>query len=87
MGLVVGLVDWAFRLYEFLILLRVLFSWIRPDPYNPFVRIVHQLTDPIMEPLRRIIPPMGMMDISHIIALIVLSIIQGLVVGFLYGVR
>jgi YggT family protein len=87
MFLVANLVDWAFRLYEFLILLRVLFSWIRPDPYNPPVRIVHQLTDPIMEPLRRIIPPVGMMDISPIIALILLSIIQGFVVGFLYGVR
>jgi len=87
MAVLAMVVDWLFRLYELLILVRVLFSWIRPDPYNPIVRVVHQLTDPVMEPLRRIIPPMGMVDITPIVALILISIIQQLVVGVLYGIR
>ena len=87
MAVLAMVVDWLFRLYELLILVRVLFSWIRPDPYNPIVRVVHQLTDPVMEPLRRIIPPMGMVDITPIVALILISIIQQLVVGVLYGIK
>ena len=65
----------------------MLFSWIRPDPYSPFVRIIVQITDPILQPLRRVIPPLGMIDITPMVALIGLSIIQQVVVGLLAGIR
>ena len=68
---------------EFAILLRVLFSWIRPDPYNPIVRFVRRVTDPILVPLQRVIPPIGGLDISPIVALILLSILESIIVGLL----
>ena len=57
---------------EIAILIRVLYSWIDPSPYpgNAIKRVLWILTDPILEPLRRVIPPLGMFDISPIVALI-----------------
>jgi YggT family protein len=87
MGILIGAVQLFFTVLELAVLARVLFSWIRPDPYSPFVRIIVQITDPILQPLRRVIPPLGMLDITPLVALIGLSIIQQVVVGLLAGVR
>jgi len=74
----VNLLFWAL---ELAILIRVLMSWIRPNPYNPFVQAIYQITEPIMGPLRRIIPPLGMIDITPMVALIILQIIQEIVLS------
>jgi YggT family protein len=74
----VSLLFWAL---ELAILIRVLMSWIRPNPYNPFVQAIYQITEPIMGPLRRIIPPLGMIDITPMVALIILQIVQGIVLS------
>ena len=74
----VNLLFWAL---ELAILIRVLLSWIRPNPYNPFVQAIYQITEPIMGPLRRIIPPLGMIDITPMVALIILQIIQEVVLS------
>lgn len=87
MGILINAVQLFFTVLELALLARVLFSWIRPDPYSPFVRIIVQVTDPILQPLRRVIPPLGMLDITPLVALIGLSIIQQVVVGLLAGVR
>jgi YggT family protein len=87
MGIVISAVNLLFTVLWLAVLARVLFSWIRPDPYSPFVRIIVQITDPILMPLRRVIPPLGMIDITPMVALIGLSIIQQIVVGLLAGIR
>jgi len=87
MGILITAVQLFFNVLELAVLARVLFSWIRPDPYSPFARIIVQITDPILLPLRRVIPPLGMLDITPMVALIGLSIIQQIVVGLLAGVR
>ena len=87
MGILIPAVNWFFTLLWLAVLARVIFSWIRPDPYSPFVRIIVQITDPILVPLRRVIPPLGMIDITPMVALIGLSFIQQVVVGLLAGAR
>ena len=74
----VSLLFWAL---ELAILIRVLMSWIRPNPNNPFVQAIYQITEPIMGPLRRIIPPLGMIDITPMVALIILQIVQEIVLS------
>ena len=74
----VNLLFWALQTA---ILIRVLLSWIRPNPSNPFVQIIYQITEPIMGPLRRVIPPLGMIDITPIVALIILQILQELLLS------
>lgn len=66
------------------ILIRVLISWIpNLDPYNPIVRLLRQITDPVLEPARRIIPPLGGIDISPIVVIIVLQLLERLLIGLL----
>ncbi len=65
------------------ILLRVLFSFIQPSPYNPIVQLVVAITEPLMAPLRLVIPPLGMFDITPMVALIILGIVQRVILGLL----
>lgn len=88
--MIVQLIDTIFNLIYLLILLRILLSWlpalgVRLDPYNPIVRLIYQLTDPILEPFRRIIPPLGMIDISPIVAILVLQLVQTLLISLFAG--
>ncbi len=69
-------VDLLFYALNLAILVRVILSWLNVNPYNPFVSFIYQVTDPIIEPLRRIIPPLGMIDVTPIIAMVLLSLIQ-----------
>ncbi len=61
----------------FLILIRALLSWFPSLHENEIVQLVMQITDPVLEPIRRILPPMGGLDLSPMIALILIySILQ-----------
>lgn len=77
----------VFQVLWWAILIRVLLSWlpmagIRIDPYNPVVRVLFDITDPILEPLRRY-TTIGMIDLSPIVALFGLEIIRSLLVSLL----
>ena len=55
------------------ILVRVILSWFPVDPSNPIIRIVWEITEPILAPFRRVIPKIGMFDLSPIAAFLVIS--------------
>jgi YggT family protein len=82
-------VDALFLVYIVLIFIRILLSWIPRLPYNPIlhsiVTFVHDVTDPYLRLFRRVVPPIGgagfAMDLSPIIAIIVLYIARFLIVG------
>ena len=74
-------IDILFYALNLAILIRVIVSWLNINPYNPIVSLIYQVTDPILEPLRRIIPPLGMIDISPIVAMLLLSVIQEVLLG------
>jgi YggT family protein len=63
----------------FLILIRVILSWLPQYRYSQLGQIVFSLTDPVMRPIQNLIPPIGMMDISPIVAWIVLIIAQQII--------
>lgn len=79
----IGLVDAVFRVLQLIILADVLLSWFRPDPYNPIVRTIREVAGVILDPIRRVVPPLGGLDISPIIALILLQLLEGLLIGML----
>ena len=58
------------------ILGRVIISWINLSPDNPVVVLLYGITEPILAPIRRVLPSMGMLDLSPMVALIVMMIIQ-----------
>ena len=66
--------------YTLLIVIRIVFSWVLGFG-NPLLRFLMRITDPILEPFRRIIPPLGMFDISPIIVLFLLNFLQAAVAG------
>lgn len=78
---IVDLLMYLIRFLELAILARVLYSWVDPSPYptNALKRALWAVTDPILEPLRRVVPPIGMIDITPIVAFGVLWVL-GMVV-------
>jgi len=58
--------------FIFSILIRVVLSWVAPRGYNPALRLLYDITEPIMEPARRLIPPIAALDISPILVFILL---------------
>ncbi len=57
------------------ILIRVIFSWISVDPSNPLYAVLHEITEPILAPIRQFMPRMGMIDLSPLVASVVLMFI------------
>lgn len=82
----IGLVRFLFELYAVILLARVLISWVQVDPNNQLVRIIYQLTEPLLAPIRRLLPQSGTMDFSPIVAFIVLLVAEQIVVVMLSSV-
>jgi YggT family protein len=88
MGSIFVLLAQAIQLYTFVLLARIFMTWIpNLDPYNPIVRFLIQVTEPVLEPARRLIPPIGMIDISPIVVFFALQryFICGLLAGSVKG--
>lgn len=64
------IINWLLNILWWLILVRALLSWVNPDPYNPIVQFLYKTTEPILQPLRRVLP-MSLrfgLDLSPLIA-------------------
>ncbi|MDI6857584.1 MAG: YggT family protein [Dehalococcoidia bacterium] len=64
------------------IFIRAVLSWFMLDPRNPLVNALDQITEPILEPLRRVVPRLGMIDITPMVAILILILIQRLVASY-----
>jgi YggT family protein len=58
------------------LLVRVILSWFPVDPSNPIIRILWEVTEPVLAPFRRVIPRIGMFDLSPIAAFLVIGFLQ-----------
>jgi len=59
------------------IVIRALLSWVSPDPRNIIVQLIYYITEPILVPMRRIVPPLGIFDLSALVTIVLLSILHG----------
>ncbi len=75
---VIQTIDLFFTLLYLAIMARIILSWFRFDPYHPVSVFLYRVTEPILGFFRGIIPPVGMLDLSPIVAIIVLGIVQQL---------
>lgn len=76
------LVHTVFRIYEVILVIRVLFSWIRVDMYHPVAQWIYRLTEPLLEPIRRLLPTNQIgLDFSPLILLLALTFLQRLLLG------
>ena len=71
--------------FMFAVLVLVILSWVQPQGNNPMVGLMRTLADPLLGPARRLIPPLGMMDVSALVVLLGLGIIQRLFIAPILG--
>jgi YggT family protein len=77
MGIVISVLYLLLEAYLIVILIRVVFSWISPVPTNPVSRLAWQLTEPVLAPIRRRLPPMSGIDLSPLIVWLVVIVLLG----------
>ncbi len=75
------LVEILLGVYMWIVIGRAILSWVNPDPYNPIVRFLHDVTEPVLSRIRRIIPAFGGgIDFSPMILIIVIYFLMGFLV-------
>ncbi len=82
------LINLLYYIAIILLVARAILSWVRPDPYHeiwgPFMRFVYQATEPALAPIRRHLPPMGMMDFSPMVLWLILRFLRVMLLSILY---
>ena len=77
--------DIVLTIYMWVVIARAVLSWVSPDPYNPIVRFIHKVTEPVLYQIRRRIPvSFGGIDFSPIIVLLAVIFLQRFVVQSLF---
>ena len=75
------LVEIVLGIYMWIVIGRAILSWVNPDPYNPVVRFLHDVTEPILSQIRRVIPAFGGgMDFSPMILIVAIIFLQNFLV-------
>ncbi len=81
----VSFIQVLFTVLTMAVFARVLLSWFPIRPDNPIVAIIYEITDPIIKPLRRIVPSLGMLDLTPIVALFLLQIVEQVLLSAITG--
>lgn len=80
-----NLVDLVIQVYIIVIVVRALISWVSPDPYNPIVRFLYRVTEPVLRPIRHRLPTVAMgLDLSPVVVILILMLLQRFLVPVLY---
>lgn len=81
MSLLISLLNTLLTLLWFAIFARAILSWFPVDPNGPIVRALDSVTEPILEPLRRVVPRVGAIDITPMVAIVLIIVIQRVLVA------
>lgn len=79
MSILLTAIDVAFQVYTWILIVRIILSWVRHNPYQPVIRFIYEVTEPYLALFRRFIPPVGALDLSPIVAFFSLQILRWLV--------
>ncbi|AEG14770.1 YggT family protein [Desulfofundulus sp. TPOSR] len=75
------IINVAFQVYAWLIFIRIILSFIRHNPYQPLIRFVYEITEPVLGFFRRFIPPVGMLDFSPLVAFFALELLRQIILN------
>ncbi|MFH1984992.1 MAG: YggT family protein [Pseudomonadota bacterium] len=79
-------IDYALTIYLWIVIARAVLSWVSPDPYNPIVRFIHNITEPVLFQIRKRLPmSFGGIDLSPIVVFMAIIFLQKFLVGTLIG--
>ncbi|MBJ6725093.1 YggT family protein [Geomesophilobacter sediminis] len=81
---IVELASGLLTVYKYLLLARVIISWINADPYNPIVNFIYRVTEPILYRVRRYMPNTGMIDLSPLVVFLLIYLVQIIVFDTAY---
>lgn len=81
---VADLISLFFNVFLVAILIQVVISWVNPGGYNPAASLLYSITEPVLRPARRLIPPVSGMDLSPLVALIAIQLIKMLLLPPIY---
>jgi len=68
------------NIFLFAILIQIIVSWINPGSHNPIMSVIQTITEPVMGPVRRVIPPIGGLDLSPLVAILVIQLLKMLII-------
>ena len=74
------LINFVLSAYIWVVIARAVISWVNPDPYNPIVRFLRQVTDPLLMHIRRYVPIMGGLDLSPMVLILIIVFLQSFLV-------
>jgi YggT family protein len=77
---IAALLNFVLSAYIWIIIARAVISWVNADPYNPVVRFLHQVTDPLLNRIRRFVPVMGGFDLSPMVLILGVIFLQSFLV-------
>ncbi len=80
------ILDYALELYKWAFIIAALLSWVSPDPYNPIVKFLKTITEPVLYRIRRMLGIYGGIDFSPIIAILVIWFLQSFLVRTLIDI-
>lgn len=85
-SLLIRLIDILAQFIVLLVIVKIILSYFM-DPYHPVRRMIDNLVEPILAPIRRVVPLMGMFDFSPLILIIGVQILSSVLISFLYTLR
>ena len=77
---IADLLNFVLSAYIWIVIARAVISWVNADPYNPVVRFLHQVTDPLLNRIRRFLPAMGGFDLSPMVLIFAIIFLQSFLV-------
>ena len=77
-------INFLFTALELAIFVRAILSWVRVDPFHPLVRLLVRVTEPILAPFRRLIPPTAGLDFSPLVAFFALEVLRRIVLRLIF---
>jgi len=87
LGAIAGVLDIVLTIYMWIVIISALISWVNPDPYNPIVRFLFSVTEPVFATVRRLLPfPYMGMDFSPLIVLLIIVFMQQFLVRTLHQI-
>ena len=82
----INIINLLFELLIWSLMIRIVLSWIPHNRFHPIINIIYKITEPILEPFRNMINPIGGVDLSPIIVFFILRLIQRYVINFLLSI-
>src|SRR5512135_1053673 len=87
LGAMAGVLDIVLTIYMWIVIISALISWVNPDPYNPIVRFLFSVTEPVFATVRRVLPfPYMGIDFSPLIVVLIIIFLQQFLVRTLHQV-